>query len=83
MNRKIDLKHDQVDLRYANWLKQTIDLISPKNLYLIAGRGMGKTSDVLAERSMDIVYDMPGGSFAFVGDTYINLQKNVDRKSVV
>ena len=77
MNRKIDLKHDQVDLRYANWLKQTIDLISPKNLYLIAGRGMGKTSDVLAERSMDIVYDMPGGSFAFVGDTYINLQKNV------
>lgn len=77
MSRKIDLKHEQVDLRYANWLKQTIDLISPKNLYLIAGRGMGKTSDILAERSQDIVYDMPGGSFAFVGDTYINLQKNV------
>lgn len=77
MKRKINIKDDRVELRYGNWLKQAIDLISPKNLYLIAGRAMGKTSDVLAERSMDVCYDMPGASFALVGDTYLNLQKNV------
>jgi hypothetical protein len=77
MSRKINIKDENVELRYANWLKQAIDLISPKNLYLVAGRGTGKTSDVLAERSQDIIYDMPGGSFALVADTYINLQKNI------
>jgi len=77
MSRKINIKDDNIELRYANWLKQAIDLISPKNLYLIAGRGTGKTSDILAERSQDVIYDMPGGSFALVGDSYINLQKNV------
>lgn len=77
MSRKINLKADDITLEYGSWLKQAIDMIAPKFLYLIAGRAFGKTSDVLAERSMDIVYDMPGGSFALVGDTYMNLQKNV------
>lgn len=71
---KIDA--EKIEYRHTNWLKMVIDLIGPKNLYLIAGRGMGKTSDVLAERSQDIIYDMPGAPLAFVGDTYINLQKN-------
>lgn len=74
---RIDLNSENTDIEYGNWLKQAIDLISPKNLYLVAGRGMGKTSDILADRSMEVIYDMPGGSFALVGDTYINLQKNV------
>ena len=78
-SRKINIDTSAAELRYANWLKMVIDLVGPKNLYLIAGRGMGKTSDVIAERSQEIIYDMPGGSFAFVGDTYINLQKNVIR----
>lgn len=75
--RKIKLKNDDAEIRYANWLKMVIDLIAPQNLYLFAGRALGKTSDILAERSQDIVYDLPGAPFAFVGDTYMNLQKNV------
>ncbi len=69
-------KYANTELHYSNWLKMVIDLISPKNLYLISGRGTGKTSDVLADRARDICYDMPGAPFAFVGDTYINLIKN-------
>lgn len=67
------------EVRHTNWLKMVIDLIGPKNLYLIAGRGMGKTSDVLADRGQDVSYDMPGAPFAFVGDTYMNLVKNTTK----
>lgn len=64
------------DVQFANWLKMVIDLTKTKNLYLIGGRGIGKTSDILADRTMDIAHEMPGAPLAFVGDTYINLQKN-------
>jgi len=55
----------------------SIDLISPKNLFLVAGRGTAKTSDIIAERSMDIIYDMPRSYQVFVADTYVNALKNV------
>ncbi|MFZ4463082.1 MAG: hypothetical protein ACOYN5_04505 [Bacteroidales bacterium] len=70
------INRENSELRQTNWLKMVIDLIGPKNLYLVAGRGTGKTSDVLAERSQDIIHDMPGAPLAFVGDTYMNLVKN-------
>ncbi len=65
------------EIRYANWIKSVIDLIKPKNLVLIAGRGTAKSTDIIAERSIDVCYDMPRGPFAFVGDTYVNLMTNV------
>jgi hypothetical protein len=54
-----------------------IDLISPKNLYLIAGRATAKTSDIIAERSMTICKDMPHSKQVFVSDTYVNALKNI------
>ncbi len=71
------INKSNTEIRHTNWLKMVIDLVAPKFLYLIAGRGAGKTSDILAERSIDISYDMPGAPLALVGDTYLNLQKNV------
>lgn len=52
-------------------------MIAPKNLYLYIGRASGKTSDIIAERSMEVVWDMPGSFLALVGDTYMNLMDNV------
>ncbi len=63
--------------RFGSWIKQTIDLISPKNLKLVAGRGTAKTSDILADRSIDIVHDMPRAMFALVSDTYVNSLTNI------
>jgi len=77
--RKIDKYRDDSVLHYATTFKAEIDLIQPKNLYLIVGRGGGKTSDIAAERAMDICYDMPGAPFCMVGDTYVNLKKNIIR----
>ncbi|MHC1707417.1 MAG: hypothetical protein AB9842_07835 [Bacteroidales bacterium] len=38
---------------------------------------MAKSTEILAERSIDVIYDMPRASFAFVADTYVNLQTNI------
>jgi hypothetical protein len=70
------IKLEKSEFRLTNWLSMVINMISPKNLYLIVGRGAGKTSDILAGRAQDIVHDMPGAPLAFVGDTYTNLLKN-------
>jgi len=79
MSRKthVNSKALDVEARFASWIKMSIDLISPKNLFLVAGRGTAKTSDIIAERSMDIIYDMPRSYQVFVADTYVNALKNV------
>ena len=79
MSRKthVNPKNLDVETRFASWIKMVVDLIAPKVLILIAGRGTAKTSDIIAERSMDINYDMPGSFQVFVADTYVNALKNV------
>jgi len=73
------LKIDEInaEIRYANLVKMTIDLVKPKNLVFIGGRGTAKSTDIIAERSIDICYDMPRAPFAFVADTYVNLMSNI------
>jgi len=79
MSRKTHVSHKELDVegRFATWIKMAIDLIAPKDLFLIAGRATAKTSDIIAERSMDIIYDMPTSYQVFVSDTYVNALKNV------
>ena len=74
---KVNTDFSDVEVRYATWLKMLVDMMAPKNLFLILGRGTGKTTDYLAERTMDICHEMPGCYLAIVGDTYTNLLKNV------
>ncbi len=73
----VSLKHKNVEGRFGSWLKQTVDLIAPKNFYGVIGRGGAKTEDFIAERSMDIMDDMPGSYLAFVCDTYDNALRNI------
>lgn len=72
-----NLAGELVEIRFSNWLKMIIDLIKPTNLFLIAGRGTAKSTDILAERIIDIVEDMPRAPIGLVSDTYINLQSNI------
>jgi len=44
---------------------------------LYAGRGTGKSADILAARSEDVVRELPGALFVFTSDTYMNLMTNV------
>jgi len=78
MTKRIRVKKDKnVDVRFATWIKMVIDLVAPKNLFLVMGRGGAKTTDIVAERSMMINEDMPGAYFAFLADTYVNALDNI------
>lgn len=74
---RVDHKDELIEGRYASKVKMAVDLIAPKNLGLIGGRATAKTSDYMAERSQDIVYDMPGSYQVLVSDTYVNALKNI------
>lgn len=75
--KRIRVNEEDTEIRYANWIKLMIDLIKPKNLVFIGGRGTAKSTDILAERTIDVCYDMPRAPFAIVADTYVNLMTNI------
>lgn len=54
-----------------------VTMLKVQHLVLILGRGTGKTTDILAKRTMDICYEMPGAYIAISSDTYMNAVKNV------
>ena len=79
MSRKTSVNFDDinVDPVYTNWLTMLIDLLQPKDLYLVAGRGTAKTTEIMAKRSQHIVHDMPRSQQVFTSDTYTNALTNI------
>lgn len=79
MSRRTRVKIDDsnVEARFASKAKMLVDLIAPQDLYMVAGRATAKTSDIIAERSMSIIKDMPRSYQMFVSDTYMNAMTNV------
>lgn len=73
----VSLNTPDVEARFASWVKMVIDIVSPKDLYLVGGRATAKTTEIIAERSMAICYDMPRSMQVIVSDTYINALKNI------
>ncbi len=78
MSRKIHVssKDPFVNPVYVNWLNMVCELVSPKDLILLAGRGAAKT-DIFAQRSLNVMYDMPHSQQVIVSDTYVNALKNI------
>lgn len=66
----------QAEYHYVNPVGMAVEVYDPTDLYLIAGRAMGKTTSIQARRSIKISKAMPGAYFAFVGDYYSNLLSN-------
>lgn len=75
--RRLDLNRPDIEVRYSNWLAQTMAIAMPRDLYAILGRASAKTTDFVCQRLQEAVYDLPGAPCAFVSDTYANLHKNV------
>lgn len=71
------ISFENAKLEFASWIAMVISMIAPRFLFLIAGRGTGKTSDILASRSMDVILDMPGAYLAFVAATYEDAHRNI------
>ena len=68
---------DVASVQYMNKTAQIAALVSPRNLYAELGRGSSKTTDILTERMVEIIYDMPGAPCAWISDTFANLTQNV------
>jgi len=60
-----------------NQVARKIHITKPQNLFVVGGRGFSKTTEILAERFMDVVYDMPRSSIAILSDSYVNAMSNV------
>ena len=74
---RVRFDDDNVEARFASKAKMLVDLIAPQDLDMVAGRATAKTSDIIAERSMHIIHDMPRSYQMFVSDTYMNAMTNV------
>ena len=60
------------EYHYVNAAQMAVEVYDPTNLFMIAGRAMGKTTNIQARRSIRISKAMPGAYFAFIGDYYSN-----------
>lgn len=74
---KADSESRLQKVAFANWFSQVVMMLMTRNLYVIAGRGAAKTTEIQTERLIEMIYDMPGAPVCWVADTYTNLQKNV------
>ena len=68
---------EQVEQLYSNFISTLIEFTKPKDLYVVGGRGLAKTQDILAKRLINIFYDMPGAPISLVSDTYVNAITNI------
>lgn len=67
----------KVEKSYLNDAQALAYLVHPWSYFGILGRGTGKSLRILPMRAMRLSYEMPGASFCFYGDTYINLMSNL------
>lgn len=75
--KKLRINRDQHNIMYMNWLAQSANLMKPKNLFAIVGRGGAKTTDILATRTIQQAYELAGAPVGLISDTYTNLQRNI------
>lgn len=74
---KIRIDDNNINAQYQSKAKLLIELIKPKDLYAVIGRGAAKTSDIVAERSMDVIESMPRSFQLFLSSTYMDAMTNV------
>jgi len=72
---KIDTNVHKVEK--ASWIKAAIDLMKPRDLYFYGGRGISKTTDILASRVYDCIYEMPRAPMVLTSNTYMDLMTNI------
>lgn len=68
---------EDVDVKYAHILRILCDWIDTWILIVIGGRGLAKSTEIQAERTLACIYDMPGAPLAIVADTYANLSSKI------
>lgn len=68
---------EDADLRYGSYAAQLCDWTDPTNMVVIGGRGMAKSTVIMASRSERCIRLMPGAPVAIVANSYANLVNNI------
>lgn len=70
---------EQPDLpiKYGSYAQVLVDWVDTTNFVMVAGRGMAKSTVILARRSLRALTLMPGAPVAIVANTYSNLIDNI------
>lgn len=63
--------------KYGSKLMMLCDWTDTTNLVAVGGRGVAKSTVVIARRSLRCVRLMPGAPIAIVADSYANLENNI------
>lgn len=64
-------------VQFQNRMAQIAALIGACQSLQVIGRGGAKTTDIQAERLLDVIQDMPGAPCVWVADTFSNLSANI------
>ena len=75
-SRKTGIEQE-ADTRYGSYAAQLCDWVDTTNMIIIGGRGMAKSTVIMAQRSERCVRLMPGAPIAIVANTYANLIDNI------
>lgn len=75
--KTLKLKSDDIDVKYGHIGQVLTDWIDTTRFVSLAGRGMAKSTVIIARRSFNCVYDMPGAPLAITANTYVNLGDNI------
>lgn len=67
----------EADTRYGSYAARLCDWVDTTNMVIIGGRGMAKSTVIMASRSERCVRLMPGAPVAIVANTYANLVDNI------
>lgn len=73
--KKLEIADSEV--KYGSKVMMLCDWIDTTNLIAIGGRGMAKSTVIIARRSLRCVRMMPGAPLAIVADSYSNLENNI------
>lgn len=65
------------DVGFQNLFVQLVSLVGARKTFLEYGRGSSKTTEILCERIIDLVYELPGAPIVWVADTFTNLTANI------
>ena len=68
---------EDAQLRYGSFLQQIITFADPTNVVVVGGRGVAKSTVVIAHRTLECVRLMPGAPVCIVANTYANLVDNI------
>ena len=64
-------------VQFQNRVAQISSLVGATQTLAVIGRGGAKTTDIQAERLLDVIQDMPGAPCVWVADTFSNLTANI------